>query len=102
MEEFYAADHADLAIISSPIQYHAQQSIYALDHGSNVLCEKPLCATVPDALKMREAQNRSGKFLAVGFQWSFDNSILDLKKDIISGMLGRPKRLKTLSVVAQG
>lgn len=96
IEEFYAVDTADLAVISSPIQYHAYQSCYALEHGSNVLCEKPICAVIQDALRMIEARDKSGKFLAVGYQWSFEDSIIELKKDIMKGKLGSPKRLKTL------
>src|SRR5262245_10750980 len=42
LEAFYAADHADLVIISSPIQFHAAQTCLALSHGSHVFCEKPL------------------------------------------------------------
>lgn len=96
MEEFYAVDTADLAIISSPIHFHAPQSCFALEHGSNVLCEKPICATIQDALKMAEVRDRSGKFLAIGYQWSFADAMLELKQDILSGKLGRPKCLKTL------
>jgi len=96
LEEFYSVDTADLAIISSPIQFHAPQSCFALEHGSNVLCEKPICSTIQDALMMIEARDKSGKFLAIGYQWSFEDAILELKKDILSGRLGRPKRLKTL------
>jgi len=96
LDEFYAVDSADLAVISSPIQYHAPQSCCALEHGSNVLCEKPICATIQDALKMIDARDKSGKFLAVGYQWSYEEAMLDLKRDIINGKLGRPKRLKTI------
>ena len=96
IEEFYAADTADLAVISSPIQFHAQQSCFALEHGSNVLCEKPICSTIQDAIKMVEARDKSGKFLAVGYQWSYEDAMLDFKRDILSGILGRPRRLKTL------
>lgn len=96
MEEFYANNTADLAIISSPIQFHLSQSCYALEHGSNVLCEKPICATIQDALKMIDARNKSGKFLAIGYQWSYEDAILNLKRDILCGKFGNPKRLKTL------
>jgi len=96
IEEFYAVHNADLAVISSPIQFHSYQSCYALEHGSNVLCEKPICAAIQDAFKMIESVNNSGRFLAVGYQWSYEDSVLDLKKDIIAGKFGRPKRLKTI------
>ena len=42
IEAFYAGHRADLAIISSPIHFHAGQVIGCLNHGSYVLCEKPV------------------------------------------------------------
>lgn len=96
MEEFYAENSADLAIICSPIQFHCQQASYALAKGSHVLCEKPLAPTIQDALKMVEAKTASGKMLGIGYQWSFSKAILELKQDIISGKLGKAKRLKTI------
>jgi predicted dehydrogenase len=96
IEEFYAENTAELAVISSPIQFHSYQSCYAMMHGSNVLCEKPICATVQDAFKMVDIKNKTGKFLAIGYQWSFNDAILELKRDIMEGRLGRPLRLKTI------
>jgi predicted dehydrogenase len=96
LEEFYARAKADLAVLSSPIQFHAPQAILALSHGSHVLCEKPLAATIQDAEAMREARDRAGRRVAVGYQWSFSDAIQSLKNDILSGALGRPKRLSCL------
>ena len=96
IEEFYKSASADLAIVSSPIQFHKSQSVTALRHGSNVLCEKPMCATVQDGLDIIREREKSGKLLAVGYQWSYSRSILNLKEDILNGVYGKPKRLKTL------
>jgi predicted dehydrogenase len=96
IEEFYADNNAELAVISTPIQYHAYQSCYAMMHGSNVLCEKPVGATIQDALKMAEVRDKTGKFLAIGYQLCFSDAVLELKRDIIAGKLGRPKKLKTV------
>jgi len=96
LDEYYENNEADLVIISSPIQLHVTQTIKALENGSNVLCEKPIAATIQDALKMQEAAERNGKFVAVGFQWSFSEPILSLKRDILSGMYGKPVSCKTV------
>lgn len=96
LEEFYRASDADLAVISSPIQFHCEHVCTALSNGSSVLCEKPVAATIQDVKKMMEAEKRTGKFVAVGYQWSFNQAILDLKRDILSGKFGSPRRLKTL------
>ncbi|MDD4097186.1 MAG: Gfo/Idh/MocA family oxidoreductase [Lentisphaeria bacterium] len=96
LEEFYQSGGADLAIISSPIPYHCPQTCTALAHGTNVLCEKPACATVQEARQMAAAAEAAGRFAAIGYQWSYTPAILELKADILAGRLGRPRRLRTL------
>lgn len=102
MEGFYAQGDADLAIISSPLQFHSAQTVSALKHGSNVLCEKPVSVTVDEAIAMRQARDQVGKFVGIGYQWSFSDAISALKKDIIAGKLGRAKRLKTIALWPRG
>jgi len=96
MEGFYADLKADLAIISTPIHFHCSQTCYALSRGSNVLCEKPVSATIQEARQMMEARDRARKIVAIGYQWSYTDAIRALKKDIQSGLFGRPRRFKTI------
>ena len=88
LDEFYAEHTADLAIISTPIPLHAPQAIYCMEHGSNVLCEKPIAGTIADAQRMMEARDRTGKILAIGFQWCYDPAMLAFKKDVQAGLFG--------------
>ncbi len=96
LNEFYAEHKADLAVISSPIHFHCEQTTTALANGSHVLCEKPVSAVVQEALKMKEAQEHADKLVGIGYQWSFSEPILSLKQDILAGKLGHPELLKTL------
>ena len=96
MAEFYAEKEADLAIISTPIHFHTRQIIEALKNGSNVLCEKPLSGCSEDAKLIDEAAKEAGKFVMIGYQWSYAPAILDLKADVLNGTLGAPMLLKTL------
>ncbi len=98
LEEFYAAHEADLAIISSPIQLHCPQTCLALQHGSHVLCEKPLGATVQEGAEMIRAREEAQRFVSIGYQWSFTRTIQQLKHDVRSGELGAPLRLKTIAL----
>lgn len=95
MEAFYTSHSADLAIICTPPFLHKEQSIFALSHGSHVLCEKPLAPTVQEAEEMRNVELRYGKFIAIGYQWSFSDAIQHLKADRLNGTLGAPVSLKT-------
>lgn len=95
MEDFYREHSADLAIIGTPPFLHKEQSLCALSHGSYVLCEKPIAPTVEDAEEMIKAEKEYGKWIAIAYQWSFSKAIQDLKKDILSGILGSPVSFKT-------
>lgn len=96
MEEFYISNKADLAIISTPIHFHKTQACYAMSCGSNVLCEKPITSNPDEIQEMIKVRDESGKFLAIGFDWSFTQPIQQLKKDIMEGVFGFPIRAKSL------
>jgi predicted dehydrogenase len=94
--EFYRENSAELAIVSTPIQFHGDHVGQAVGHGSHVLCEKPLGATLAEGRRILDAQSRSGRFVAIGYQWSYSQAIRALKADILAGRFGRPRRLRTL------
>ena len=96
MEDFYNEHEADLAIISTPPFLHCEQSVHALSKGSYVLCEKPIAPTVEDAEAMIEAEKKYGRWIAIGYQWSFSSAIQRLKNDVLSGTLGKPLSFKTI------
>ena len=96
LEGFFADHAADLVVIAAPHHVHCPAALAALAHGASVLCEKPVAATVQDARRMADAARRAGKFVAVGFQWSYAAGVQALKRDILAGRLGRPVQLKTL------
>lgn len=103
IDDFYSGGNtADLAVISSPIHYHVPQSIKALQNGSHVLCDKPLAVTVQEAKDLIKVRNSSGNWVQIGYQWSYTTAIQALKKDIMEGQFGRPKRLKTLCFWPRG
>ena len=97
MKEFFDAGlTADLAVITTPIHLHAEQVKLALAHGCHVLCEKPLCGDIRDIPGMIEARDAAGKYVGIGYQWSHSEAIIALKEDILAGVYGKPKLLKTL------
>jgi len=96
LEDYFASGRkADLVIISTPPYLHRQQSILAMENGADVFCEKPIAPRFEDAEAMLEASRRTGKFLAIGFQWSYSPAIRSLKADILAGKLGQVKQMKS-------
>jgi predicted dehydrogenase len=96
LEAMYAEQRPDLVALSTPLHLHAQQTCFALERGSHVLCEKPLCVTPRQIREMTDARERADRIVAIGYQWSFSDAVQRLKGDVMSGRLGRPKRLRTL------
>lgn len=68
---------------------HAECAIYALEHGLNVLLEKPFTVTLDEAIEVMKAEKKSGKIVSVGFQPRFDANMQMIKKIVQSGELGR-------------
>jgi len=99
LESLYKSVKPDLTILSTPIQLHEPQSKFALENGSCVLCEKPAAGSLADAQAMLEAEAKAkGRFLAIGYQWSFSDAVRNLKADVASGALGKPLVLKSLTL----
>lgn len=85
----------ELMVLASPIHFHCEQTCAALEMGANVLCEKPVAATLNEVAQMTEARDRARKLVAVGYQWSFSSAVQNLKRDIQQGRYGRATRLRT-------
>lgn len=100
-EEFYARHQADLAIISTPIHLHHPHVRACIAH-SNVLVEKPVCAALSEAEDMLRWEQETGHFVAVGYQLNYDRSLNALKRDILSGKLGKPVCMKALQAFKRG
>lgn len=74
---------------------HAECTIYALEHGVNVVVEKPMCVTLEEAVEMRRAEKKSGKILSIGFQPRYDENMKMVKKIVQSGVLGKIYYIQT-------
>ncbi len=72
-----------------PNDAHAEPSIAAAEAGKHVFCEKPLARTAKEAAKMVEAVEKAGVKNMVAFNYRFVPAIVQAKKLIESGALGR-------------
>ena len=95
MKDFFAEHSADLTIIATPIQFHYEQCMAALEGGSHVLCEKPIVPTLEALDRLQKAASDKGKLLTVGFQWCHSTVMQALKKRILTGEFGRPTSFKS-------
>jgi predicted dehydrogenase len=87
-EEMLEVGGFDVLHICLPHYLHAPVSIVALQKGFHVLTEKPISTTIPDAEKMLEVCQKSGKALGVIFQNRYNPGVILIKETLESGELG--------------
>jgi len=98
LEAFYAEHKADIVVVSSPLHYHFDNTKVALENGSYVLCEKPLCATLEQANDLVRLSEKYNKLIMVGYQLCLNEKITEAKKDILNGKFGKPISAKTKTI----
>lgn len=90
IEDLLAADCADAVVLVTPGFLHEAALLQLIDAGLPVLCEKPLTPDADSAVRVLQAEERSGRrMIQVGFHRRFDTEYRQLKQVIDSGQLGR-------------
>lgn len=87
-DEMLALPELDAVSVCTWNSEHAPCTIAALNAGKHVLCEKPMATTVEEAIAMKEAAERSGKLLQIGFVRRFGNDCEVLQDFIQQDFLG--------------
>ena len=88
-ELFGKNNEIDLVVNAAPSHFHVPVTLDLLNHGFNVLCEKPLAKTAAEVDILIEASKKNNKLLAIFQQSRFMESFIEIKRIIDSGILGR-------------
>jgi len=86
----------DAVAVATPTQLHYAIVKDALLAGRHVLCEKPLCVEVNEAVELVELARRRRLILMVGHVFLFNPGIVRLKKLVQAGEAGRLYYLRAL------
>ena len=89
VEEMLASESIDLLSIVAPTSLHLPIALAALGAGVNVLVEKPIASTRAEAEEMMAAATRAGRILTVGHIERFNPAVLELRRRLAAGELGR-------------
>ena len=81
---------------------HAPCTIMALNAGKHVLCEKPMATNVEDAVAMKEAAEKNGKLLMIGFVRRFGKDCHIVSDLIKNNKLGEIYYAKVANVRRNG
>ena len=79
----------DLVVNALPTPFHHPVTIDLLNHGFNVLCEKPATRSAEMLDEMQAAAEKNGRMLAIFQQSRFAPYFQKVKEVIASGKLGR-------------
>lgn len=77
-----------LTLVLSPVQFHSEHTILALEHDNHVLCEKPMAATEAQCDAMIHAAQRQSRVLAIGMIRRFFPAFAQLREMLARRELG--------------
>jgi len=81
----------DAVLITTPYFLHTEQILLALEQGKHVLVEKPLCGSIEEAYRIRDAVKESGKTLMVAENYRFSPGSIHMHDLMSSGVIGDPE-----------
>jgi len=87
-KEMIAKENLDVIHICTPNHLHCEVALYAMDHGCNVVCEKPMTTTLEEAQKMAEKAKETGLMNGVDYHNRFYPMAREMRKMIEDGELG--------------
>lgn len=90
-QDIFAHPDVDAIVMALPPQFHAEFAIRAVENGKDVLVEKPIALTVPDAERAVAAAKAHGRVFMTGHVLRFHPAFEKLKDLIDSGELGTVK-----------
>lgn len=87
-QEMFDKVKLDAVSVCTPNKFHAEAVIAALNHGCNVLCEKPPAISKVDAEKMAQTAKENQKILAYNFHFRQSEEVQSIKRFIDGGEFG--------------
>ncbi|WP_249028934.1 Gfo/Idh/MocA family oxidoreductase [Tannockella kyphosi] len=88
IDELLNDDEIQVLVISTSSQTHYEYTKLALEHGKNVLCEKPFVETYKEAKELFDLADEKGLHLQTYQNRRYDSDYLTVQKVLESGKLG--------------
>ena len=88
-KQLFKHTHIDLVSVCTPPFTHAFLSIDCMNHGIDVICEKPMAASLEECDAMIAARDATGQRLSIISQNRFRTPIMKLKALLSSGLAGK-------------
>jgi predicted dehydrogenase len=86
-------ERMDFVAIVTPNHLHFAPSKLALQNGFHVLCEKPLCFSMQEALELEKIVKASGKIFGLTHNYTGYTMVKEAREIIKSGKLGKIRKV---------
>ena len=83
-------EEINLAVITSPTKFHCEQTVWFLEHGVDVFCDKPIGLSYEEGKRMADTAARTGRKLMVYQPHRMTGEALTSQLILKSGKLGKP------------
>ncbi len=93
-EEVIANKDVDAVVIVTPDHWHSVPTLMAIDAGKDVYCEKPLCATIEEAIAVRDKIKGSKQVYQSGTIQRSGKYFQEAVEMIRSGYIGKVGRVE--------
>jgi predicted dehydrogenase len=93
------ADPAVAAVdICLPHHLHTEAILAAAAAGKAILCEKPICTTLEDAVRLGDALRAAGVIFMAAHNQLFQPSLIEARQLLDEGAIGRPFLIRSIEV----
>ena len=86
-------DRMDVVSVVTPNHLHFGPAMMALDHGFHVICDKPLCLTMDEALQLQAKVNSTGLIFAVTYTYTGYPMVKQARQMVAQGDIGKVRRV---------
>ena len=84
----------DVVLVTTPDHWHALPTIYAVQAGKDVYCEKPLATSIAESRAMVDAAQRNHRVVQMGTQWRSGRHYGEAIEMVQSGRLGKIRQVR--------
>lgn len=88
IDEVMNDPEVNLVVVNTPDKFHVSYTMQALEHGKNVLCEKPFAMTAKEAKEVFDFAKEKGLVAMSNQNRRYDADMRTVRKVIESGVLG--------------
>jgi predicted dehydrogenase len=79
----------DIVVISTPIPFHTEHTIAALENGKHVLCEQTVAYTIPECERVIDAVRKCHKIYMMAENYCYYHFIQEWKTIVEKGRIGK-------------